>query len=68
MNIEDITLLEFVYKYALMVTDKQVLQYGLLLASGNSPAHSRALVWGVDGPNAQTLSAESELRRLGFLS
>lgn len=62
MKIQDITLDEFVLLYAMLITEKDILQFGLFLARGDSidkASHHMA--------KGRTNVAIMELKRLGFI-
>jgi hypothetical protein len=63
--VQDITTDEFVRKYALLITSKDILQFGLLLALGDSEAQAKRHS-GIAN-TGRTEVAVTELKRLGYI-
>ena len=64
-KIRDMTLREFVRQYALRVPEKDVLQFGLLLASGDSPEQAFRLA--LNNDKDRLAAAYAQLERLGYI-
>ena len=65
MRVKDITLEEFVEKYALIVTSKRTLQFGLLLATGASMKEAGNLA--CYGEQVFINKAVRELEKMGYI-
>ena len=66
MKIQDITTDEFIRKYALLISEKDILQFGLLLTAGDSVEQAgRHACHGWAGRIAVAIK---ELERLGFIT
>jgi hypothetical protein len=62
LKIQDITTDEFIRQYALLITEKDILQFGLLLAVGDSIDQASHHI-----SKGRTNVAIMELKRLGFI-